>query len=86
MLELSEQEKQTFLAATNRRKAAGIRLRKVTFMADENQVISFNEFFSDWVEHLGKQHAVDYLIVAMQKADEALQRAIERRGNAPDGA
>lgn len=81
--ELSHAEKEVFRAAALRRKAAGIKLKRFAFMADANQIESINEFWNGWVEVLGKQHAVDYLVVAMRKADESLERAIARR---PDRA
>jgi len=79
--ELSQAEKDVFKAAAARRKAAGIKLKRFAFMADENQIVTINEFWNGWVEALGKQHAVDYLLVALRKADESLRRAIARRNS-----
>jgi hypothetical protein len=79
--EISEAEKEVFRAAAARRKAAGIKLGRFAFMADQTQIVSINEFWNGWVEALGKQHAVDYLLIAMRKADESLRRAIARRNS-----
>ena len=77
--ELSDEDKAVFKAATERRKANAIKLGRFAVMADTNQVISLDEFFNGWVERLGKQRAVDYLIVCMRRGDEALVRALEER-------
>ena len=82
---LSEQEKQLFLASTNRRKAAGIRLKRFCIALDSNQVESVNMFWDSFVRALGKQKAGDYFVVVMRKADENLQRAIENRKRAAHG-
>jgi len=60
--DLSAEEKQTFLAATNRRKEAGIKLGRISFMATKEQVESFNELLNSWVERWGKNKAVDALL------------------------
>ena len=44
-----------------------------------NQVVSLTEFYEGWVTALGKERAVDYLIVCMRKGQEALDRALEAR-------
>jgi len=63
--DLSAEEKQTFLAATNRRKEAGIKLGRISFMATKEQVESFNELLNSWVERWGKNKAVDVLLSMM---------------------
>jgi hypothetical protein len=63
--ELSDSEKATFLAATNRRKAAGIRLGRISFMATKEQVESFNELLDAWTQRWGKNKAVDVLLSMM---------------------
>jgi len=77
--ELSDEQKQVFKDAAARRKAAGIKLGRFSVMADKNQIVSLNDFWNGWVQTLGKQHAVDYLIVVMRKGDEALRIAAEKR-------
>ncbi len=54
MNELSEQEKAIFKSATDRRRANGIRLRKISFMADASQVEAFTILWESWVEKFGK--------------------------------
>ena len=77
--ELSAEEKATFLAATNRRKAAGIRLRRWAVMLDADQIVSINSYWSDMVETLGKQKAGDYLVVVLREAHETLHRVMKER-------
>lgn len=77
MSELSETEKETFRAASERRKKAGIRLKRFAIMADENQVVSLNSLWDSLVERFGKQSAVDHLI-RMWGAAEARLRDSER--------
>jgi len=73
MSELSESEKATFKAATERRKAAGIKLKRFGVLADETQVAALNELWDAWVIRWGKQRAVDNLISVMSTV-EARQR------------
>ena len=70
---LTEEEKATFRAAGERRKAAGIRLKRVSFMADANQVASFNTLFESWVIRWGKQRAVDELLRFMSLVEARLR-------------
>jgi len=76
---LSAEEKQIFKSATERRREAGIRLKRFCISLDSNQVESVNMFWDSFVRALGKQKAGDYFVVVMRKADESLQRAIESR-------
>jgi 3'-phosphoadenosine 5'-phosphosulfate sulfotransferase (PAPS reductase)/FAD synthetase len=76
---LSDADKATFKAAAERRKANNIKLGQFRVLCDTNQVVSLTEFYDGWVDTLGKQHAVDYLIVCMRRGDEALRRAMEKR-------
>ena len=76
---LSDADKAVFKAAADRRRANNIKLGQFRVLCDTNQVVSLTEFYEGWVDTLGKQHAVDYLIVCMRRGDEALRRAIEKR-------
>ena len=76
---LSDADKATFKAAAERRKANNIKLGQFRVLCDTNQVVSLTEFYEGFVARLGKQHAVDYLIVLMRKGSEALERAVEAR-------
>lgn len=62
--------------AAQRRKAKGIELGWWRVKIDTSQLKAIEEFYSGWIELLGKERAVDYLIVAMRKADEALRVAL----------
>jgi len=75
--EISEEEKALYRAATERRKLAGIKLKRFAIMADENQVVSLNSLWDSLVERFGKQSAVDHLI-RMWGAAEARLRDNER--------
>jgi hypothetical protein len=77
--QLSDADKATFKAAAERRKANNIKLGQFRVLCDTNQVVSLTEFYEGFVARLGKQHAVDYMIVLMRKGSEALDRAVEAR-------
>jgi hypothetical protein len=79
MSELSDAEKATFRAATERRKALGIRLRKICFMAEAAQVEDFNFLWEGWVERFGKRKAVDVLIKLMSEIECRIREEDERR-------
>jgi hypothetical protein len=70
---LTDQEKATFRAAGERRKAAGIRLRRIFILADANQVASFNTLWESWVDRWGKQKAVDELLRFMSLVEARLR-------------
>jgi hypothetical protein len=80
--EISEQEKLLYRAATERRRAAGIRLKRFAVLADANQVESLNQLWDAWVERDGKQCAVDRLL-RMWSHEEARLRDQERSGRKP---
>jgi hypothetical protein len=65
MSELTEAEKAVFLAATNRRKERGIRLRRICLLAEESQVVAFNEIWDSWCIRWTKQGAMDRLLRVM---------------------
>jgi hypothetical protein len=71
--EISEEEKLMYRAATERRKAAGIRLQKFSVMCDTKQVESLNVLWDAWVERWGKQHAVDELLRLMSTVESRLR-------------
>jgi len=77
MSELSDSEKAVYRAATERRKANGIRLKRFTILAEETQVEALNEVFESWIVRWGKNLAIDHLIVIMAQI-EARQRDRER--------
>jgi hypothetical protein len=79
MTELSEAEKATFKAATERRKANGVRLKRFSVMAEESQIIALNELWSAWTERFGKITAIDHLIVLWGRAEARLRDLDEVR-------
>jgi len=79
MSELDEQSKAVFKAATERRRDAGIRLKRFSIMLDADQIVSINSYWSDMVETLGKQKAGDYLVVVLREAHETLHRVMKER-------
>lgn len=77
---LSPEEKATFRAAGERRKARGVKLRKFSVMAEESQVIALNELYSGWVARFGKEQCLDHLIVMWGRAEARLQDADHAKG------
>ena len=71
--QFTDAEKAVFLAATDRRKAAGIRLKRIALMADAGQVEAFNILWSSWVERWGKMRALDELIRIMSIVEARLR-------------
>jgi hypothetical protein len=69
---LTDEEKATFRAAGERRKAAAIRLKRFAVMCDANQAESLNVLWESWVERFGKQLAVDHLIKMWSHAEARL--------------
>jgi len=70
---LSAEDKQIFKSATERRREAGIRLGRISFMATKEQVESFNELFDSWVSRWGKNKAVDVLLSMMSGIEARLR-------------
>ena len=79
MSDLTETEKQIFLAATERRKQNGIRLRRVCFLAEANQVESFNLILDSWIRRWSKTDAIETLLYVMAKVESRMQEK-ERNG------
>jgi len=70
---LTDEEKATFARAAERRKAAGIQLRRIFIMADATQVTSFNALWESWTIRWGKQRAVDELLRFMSLVETRLR-------------
>jgi hypothetical protein len=79
MSELSEEEKLTFKRATERRRAAGVRLKRFAVMCDASQVEALNELWDSWTERLGKTVAVDHLINLMAHSEARMQDQAEQK-------
>jgi hypothetical protein len=71
--QLTEQEKATFRAATERRKKCGIRLKRFSVMCDAHQVVGLNQLWDAWTERWGKQAAVDHLLKLMSTVEARLR-------------
>jgi len=76
---LSEAEKQTYLAHTERRRERGIRLKLIRFMAEESQVEGFFSIFETWVKRWHKEGATDMLLSSMCAAEARYQDFIEAK-------
>jgi hypothetical protein len=70
---LTDEEKRVFREAGERRAKAGIRLKRIYLLADENQVASFNVLWESWVERWGKQKAMDQLLRFMSLVESRLR-------------
>ena len=70
---LTDEEKRAFREAGERRAANGIRLKRICFQADANQVVSFNALFESWIIRWGKQKAVDELLRFMALVEARLR-------------
>lgn len=71
--ELSPEEKQVFKAASERRREAGIKLRRVCITMSVEQVEAFYIVFDSWVERWGKNKAVDGLISLMSRVEARMR-------------
>jgi hypothetical protein len=72
---LSEAEKATFKAATERRRAHGIHLRKFSLMCDEKQVEGLSALFDAFITRWGKQKGIDHIISILSRVEARMQDA-----------
>lgn len=70
---LSEQEKATFKAASERRRETGIKLKRVCVTMSAKQVEAFYIVWDAWVERFGKNMAVDGLISLMSRVEARMR-------------
>jgi hypothetical protein len=73
MAELSQVEKQTFLAATNRKIERGKRAKLIRMFADAEQVEAFYEIWKVWLDRWSKERAMDALITSVCDAEARYQ-------------
>jgi hypothetical protein len=59
---LTDEQKAVFSMATERRKQNGIRLKRISLAAEESQVELFHGIYDGWVQRMGKEDALDYLL------------------------
>ena len=81
MTELTDADKAVFKAATERRLANGIRLKRFSVMCDASQVSALNDLWTGWIERFGKQKAVDVLLRLMTTVETRMREADERRSS-----
>jgi len=79
MDEISEQEKEVFRHASERRTANGIRLKRITIQAEAGQVEAFNIVWEEWVQRYRKMGAVDLLIRCISAGEARIQDEIRAR-------
>ncbi len=75
MSELTSEEKAVFKSATDRRRAAGIKLKRVSFMAQEHQVEAFNTLLDSFITRWGKNKAIDHIISILSRVEARMQDA-----------
>lgn len=61
----SEEEKQYWKAAAERRKATALRLGRWAVQIDPAAIVSCHEFWTSWCAAFGKERATDFLVEAM---------------------
>lgn len=83
MNDLTDAEKEIFRAATERRRQNGVRLRKVTFMAEASQVDSFNLLLDSFIRRWGKEQAIETLLWVMARLES---RMLEKEKNGEKSA
>lgn len=74
---LSEQEKALFQAHTERRRARCIRLKQVSFFAEQAAMEAFFTIYETWVKRWGKEGATDMTVSAMCAAEARYRDMIE---------
>lgn len=70
---MDDATKAIFVAAGERRKQLGIRLKRICLMADATQVEAFNSIYDGWVQRWGKEDAMDFLIAELCDAEVKLR-------------
>lgn len=73
MHEPSEQEKEYWKGATERRKANAIRLGRLCVYVEKEQVDGFLELYQSWIKRWGKSQATDALIAGMAEYEAKYQ-------------
>ena len=75
MSELTSEEKAAFKSATERRRANNIKLKRVSFMAQEHQVEAFNTLLDAFITRWGKNKAIDHIISILSRIEARMQDA-----------
>ena len=76
---ISQDEKEVFKRASERRKENGIKLKRICMLAEEGQVEAFNIVWEEWVRRYRKMGAVDLLIRCISAGEAAIQDEIRAR-------
>lgn len=79
MTDVSEQEKELFKRASERRKQNGIKLKRICMLAEEGQVEAFNIVWEEWVRRYRKMGAVDLLIRCISAGEASIQDEMRAR-------
>jgi hypothetical protein len=69
----SDEEKEIFKRAAERRKDAGIRLKRFAISVDASQAQALGILFDSWISRWGKEKAIDYFIVIMGRIEARLR-------------
>jgi hypothetical protein len=72
-MSLSEQDKATFLAATQRKIERGKRDKLIRMFAEESQVEAFYEVWKVWLDRWSKERCMDALIASVCDAEARYQ-------------
>jgi hypothetical protein len=73
MVEMDEQTKAVFLAATNRKIERGKRAKLIRMFAEAEQVEAFYEVWKVWLDRWSKERAMDALIASICDAEARYQ-------------
>lgn len=73
----TEEEKQYWKAAAERRKETALRLGRWAIQIDPHAIIACHEFWTSWCAAFGKEKATDYLVEAMTEEHFLLMDRLE---------
>lgn len=77
MHELSENEKEVFRRATERRKEAGKKSCLIRMFAEAEQVEAFYEVWKVWLDRWSKERCMDALIASVCDAEARYQDLVQ---------
>jgi hypothetical protein len=83
--EPTDEEKQYWKAAAERRKATALRLGRWAVYIDPHAIVACHEFWTSWCAAFGKEKATDYLVEAMTEEHFRLLARLEYAQNKPKG-
>ena len=68
-----------FRDAAQRRRENGIRLKRISFMAQEHQVEAFNTLLDSFITRWGKNKAIDHIISILSRIEARMQDAEQEK-------